>query len=149
MLPESELVMGELVVRKLSLPDNMMSKKALVRWLALALGLISESESRQLVLSIFESVLTLAFKQESFSSSELIEAVKKDSPDAQEKAIRYHISQLKKRGILFEKDRKYYLGDPTLGQTPEERLRKMYQGEFDQSFTSIARAFQRVRVLQH
>lgn len=148
MLPEAELVMGELVVRKLSLPDSMMSKRALVRWLALSLGLISESESRQLVLSIFEAVLTLAFKQESFSSTELIDIVKKESPDAQEKAIRYHISQLKKKGILFEKDRKYYLGDPTLGPTPEERLKRMYQGELEQSFASIAKAFQRARVLQ-
>lgn len=148
MLPESELVMGELVVRKLSFPDGVVSRKAIVRWLALSLGLISEKESRQLALVILEQVVSLSMRAEPFTSAELIEEIVKASPESQEKAIRYHLSQLKKKGILYEKERRYYLGDPTKGSLPEQRLKALYEEELHASFQGIEKAFQKARLLK-
>ncbi len=93
MLPEAKHVINEITVRKLTLSDELMSRKALIRWLALSLGLISERESRTLILPILEKSLELSEKNDKFTSKELIDAVKGMSPEYKEKAIRYHISQ--------------------------------------------------------
>ncbi len=147
MLPEAKHVINEITVRKLTLSDELMSRKALIRWLALSLGLISERESRTLILPILEKSLELSEKNDKFTSKELIDAVKGMSPEYKEKAIRYHISQLKKKGILFELNREYYLGDPSKGKSPEERLRSFYIEEVKQVFESIEHVFKKLRLL--
>lgn len=149
MLPEAQNIISEITIRNMHFPEeNLLTKKSVARWLCLALGLISEKESRQLIITIIEAALTLAMEKNSFTSNELIEKIKEIDNNAQEKAIRYHISQLKKQKILFEKNREYYFCNPYFGNSIEERLKKMYQKELEDSFINIDKAIKKFRILK-
>ncbi|MCX8166691.1 MAG: hypothetical protein N3E37_02460 [Candidatus Micrarchaeota archaeon] len=149
LIPESQHIISELKLRKMNfVEDGLITKKSIVRWLCLALGLISEKESRQLIITMVEAALTLSLEKNSFTSNELITKIKELDNQANEKAIRYHISQLKKSGFLYEKNRDYYLGNPYLGNTVEERLKKYYQKELEESFINIEKAIKKFKLVK-
>jgi hypothetical protein len=92
------------------LSEVKLTKRGLVRYIALSLGLISPNESRTLMLDILESLFSAHFSNEEPDINQLMERINSlrpaDSP-AQIKAVRYHLHQLKERGILQRKDGKY------------------------------------------
>ena len=56
-MPESALIRGECLVRELQLNEEVrLTRKGLVRWLALSLGLISPHESRAGLLEVLEAL---------------------------------------------------------------------------------------------
>ena len=61
-IPESDYIENAVTLRKLRLPDEVqMTRRGLVRWLALSMGLISPGETRQSVLSLLDGFLYFAF----------------------------------------------------------------------------------------
>ena len=107
-IPESKLIEHEVTVRQLTLTKEVvLSKRAMVRWLALALGLISPNESRQSLLDVLEVLLEFHFDGVQPTSGEVIEAVNKKSSAISPKTVRYHLTQLTKKGIIQCKNRRY------------------------------------------
>ncbi len=103
MVPEKELIKREYHLRELRLPsDTKLTKQSLLRWVCLSLGLLSPDESRQSILPIFDSFLTLQFTEKNPTVSELAE--KSSQP---EKAVRYHLNRLVALGLVEEQKRHY------------------------------------------
>lgn len=104
MIPEKELVRRTLVLREMRLPgDTRLTKASLLRWLCLALGLMSEDESRQSVLPVMDSFLYFQLGEKRDPTTAEI-AKRAGVP---EKAVRYHLSKLRELGLVEESARRY------------------------------------------
>lgn len=119
-LPESALIRQEHIVRDMQLLGEVkLTRRGLVRYLALSLGLISPNETRTLMLDIFDALLKAHFSQEEPDIHRLMEIInltrEKENP-AQVKAVRYHMHQLKERGIITRKAGKYKFTLPPMAE---------------------------------
>ena len=104
MLPEKELIRRDYTVRDMRLPSGTkLTRKSLLRWICLSLGLLSPDESRQSILPVMDAFLALQFSGVSPTVSELAE--KSGLP---EKAVRYHIRRLVAMGLVGEKKRRFF-----------------------------------------
>jgi len=101
--PESELVRKTFTFRKMDLPPQvLLTKKSLLRWFALSLGLISENESRSTLLEVLDAFFFFVFsKHESPSSKQVREFLAKNrNLDISEKLVRYHLNRLCELGFF-------------------------------------------------
>ena len=101
-IPEAELIRGELLLRDLGLPNNVkMTKKSLIRWVALAAGLISPNESRRTMLELLEAMFYFNFSRGTDPDiHEITERINSTGGKTNEKALRYHLLQLRRAGFL-------------------------------------------------
>jgi hypothetical protein len=108
-LPEAELIRGEYVLRDMQfLSEVRLARRSLVRWLALSLGLISPNESRMLILDVLDALFCFHFKRVEPDMVQIIDAVGKiRNGKTNPKAVRYHVGQLKKSGIVESRKRHY------------------------------------------
>jgi hypothetical protein len=128
MLPESKLIEKELSLRILSInEETLLTKKAMLRWLALSLGFVSPNESRTFFLDVFGSVLTLVLKEKNPTSQDIINDVLATTQEKKpsEKLIRYHLTRLVDSGLITRKGLRYSLvssqdsGTPNLSKAIE------------------------------
>lgn len=140
MLPEGKMVKGELLLRDMSLPDDVkLTRKSLVRWIALSLGLVSPNESRTIVLDVLEALINFHIKKMQPSTKEIIEELARMGVQADEKSVYYHLLRMKEAGLVGKRDGKHFFGegeDAKLSQI----VRKIYQEKFDRSFRSVDEA---------
>ncbi len=108
--PESDLVVESFIVRELRLPPQVkLTRKSLVRWLALSLGLISPKESRSSVLDVFEALFFFQFSKKRFpTSKELWLHLKSNGKEISDKLLRYHLKRLKDLDLIESKRLQYY-----------------------------------------
>ena len=110
-IPESELINCEIILREMQLTQDVkMTRKSLVRWLALSMGLISPKESRTLMIDLLESLFYFQFAEKKDPEvAEIMEYLQTNSTEevAGEKAVRYHLLQLSNLGLL-ERDKGKY-----------------------------------------
>ena len=147
-MPESALIRGECLVRELQLSEDVkLTRKGLVRWLALSLGLISPKESRTGLLEVLEALLYFHYKRRDSKSDPDIHAIlakikeiKKAEPNP--KAVRYHLLQLKKLGIIETKKRKYRFVLAPMQENDElsVALSHVYRQRMDSSFEKMKKA---------
>ncbi len=133
MIPESELIRKEVIVRQIDLPASVtLTKKSLLRWCCLSLGLISPKESRDKGFLVFDALFTFIFtKKQSPTTLEIKDFIKeKNSVEMSEKLIRYHLNRLIDLGIL-SRDGLNYKINPS--PTSENR------GSIKESFNSWAK----------
>ncbi len=138
MIPESRLIRGELVIRDLSLPDEvLLARKSLVRWLALSLGMILPNESRILLLDVFDVLLDFHSKGDSPTTRDVLARMEKVSGQEQNpKAVYYHLQRLMESGLLTRKKGRYYFGDGE-GQKLGAVFREAYLQRADKAFSNI------------
>jgi len=108
--PESSLVRGVFVIREMDLPPQvLLTKRSLLRWFALASGLISEQESRSTVLEVLDALFYFQFqKRVDPTALEVIKYIReKHSKKVSEKLLRYHLNKLIALNLLRRKTRKY------------------------------------------
>ena len=147
-MPESALIRGECLVRELQLNEEVrLTRKGLVRYLALSLGLISPKESRIGLLEVLEALLFFHFARKETHADpdihrilEKIKQIKKSDPNP--KAVRYHLLQLKKLGIIETKKRKYrfVLSPSQENDDLAAALAYVYRQRVDASFEKIRKA---------
>lgn len=147
-MPESRLIRGECLVRDLQLSEDVkLTRKGLVRYLALSLGLISPNESRAGLLEVFEALLFFHYeKRESKVDPDIhmllerIGEIRKGEPNP--KAVRYHLLQLKKLGIIETKKRKYRFVLAPMQENDDlgAALSAVYRQRMDSSFVKIGKA---------
>lgn len=145
-LPEAKLIKSEIILREMQLTDDVkMTRKSLVRWLALSLGLVSPKESRLSVLNILEAILYYHLKEKRGASyDDLVEYFRTQGIEMNEKTIRYHITQLRKSNIL-EDDRGSYRFSGFYGDNLAQALEQLYTEKARIAFSNIKNA---VDVLQ-
>ena len=147
-MPESQLIRGECLVRELQFNEDVkMTRKSLVRWLALSLGLISQNESRTGLLEVLEALLFFHYEKREtradpdiYQILEKVKEIRKGDPNP--KAVRYHLLELKKLGIIEAKKRKYRFVLAPLQENDDlaAALSHVYHQRMDSSFEKIRRA---------
>jgi repressor of nif and glnA expression len=120
----------------------------MVRWLALSLGLISPNETRTLMLDVFEVLLDFHFKNKEPNIHDILEKLeKKKNEEPNPKAVRYHLLQLKNKGIIDSKKRKYSF---TTGSMPENSelpysIENAYTKNMESSFKQIEKVIKALK----
>ncbi len=151
-LPEAALIRQEHVVRDMQLfSDVKLTRRGLIRYLALSLGLISPNESRTLMLDILEALFGTHFAGEEPNIHQIMERINQVRPandPAQVKAVRYHLHQLKERGLLTRKSGKYKFALPPMAEKPDlgEALEYLYLTNARTAFEKVRKA---VQTLEH
>ncbi|MFA6213714.1 MAG: hypothetical protein WC717_00355 [Candidatus Micrarchaeia archaeon] len=147
-MPESQLIRGECLVRELQFNEDVkLTRKALVRWLALSLGLISPNETRAGLLEVLEALLYFHFRKrhggadpDIYQILDKVKEIRKDEPNP--KAVRYHLLQLKKLGIIEAKSRRYRFVLSPMQENDDLSLAlsHVYRQRMDSSFEKIRKA---------
>lgn len=107
-LPEARLITSEVTLRDLTLTNDVkLTKKSLVRYLALSAGLISPNESRTTCVDLLETLLKLQFSVADADVPEIVSEMQKIDATHNEKAIRYHLGELTKAGVIERNKGKY------------------------------------------
>jgi len=117
MLPEKKFILKTNIFRLMELSDEtFLTKKAKIRWLALALGLISPNETRTYFLEIFEEILSLLLRNKEPTTQDIISRVmerfRSEKTAPSEKLVHYHLKRLLDYGLVVRKNRRYYLNKP-------------------------------------
>jgi hypothetical protein len=117
MLNEAGLIERELTLRDLRMTKEVMeTRRAIVRWLALSLGIISPGESRLSAVSVLDAMLYFGFKEKKEPQvPDIMEYISAHWSPMNEKTLRYHLLQLKKGGIVANAKGSYSLIWPDVG----------------------------------
>jgi hypothetical protein len=113
-LPEAELVRRTFTIREMDIPiETRLTKKGLLRWLALSLGLLSEKESRQTVLEVLDAILTLCIgKGKTPTTEDIMEYIKKKTGQGiSSKLTRYHLGKLIELKLIRRKKNQYSINN--------------------------------------
>lgn len=111
---ESKLIISELTLRDLRITKDVTeTRRSILRWLALALGVISPGESRLSAVSVLDALLYYQFHDKKDPDvPELSQYINDRWGPINEKTLRYHLLQLKKAGIINNSKGKYFLQKP-------------------------------------
>ncbi|MEW6528676.1 MAG: hypothetical protein AB1391_02190 [Candidatus Micrarchaeota archaeon] len=140
MLPEGKLIKDKLVLYELGLPDDIkLTKKSLIRWIALSLGLISPNESRTISINVFETLINFHLKGIEPTMKEIIKDLASNGVKADEKSVYYHILKMKEINLIRKKNGKYFFWDGIENKL-SQTIKKLYQEKFDRSFKNIDNA---------
>lgn len=140
MIPEAGLIKRELVVRNMALTDEVrLTRKSLVRWIALSLGLISPNESRTIVIDVLDVLLKEFAHGKKPTTKEIYEKVGKKRKDSvSEKTVYYHLQRLANKGLIQREKGQYFISKDR--EQLREAIRKVYTKEFDEAFGNIGKA---------
>lgn len=118
MLNEAKLVERELTLRNLQINKEVMeTRRSIVRWLALSLGVISPGESRLTAVSVLDALLYFSFREKKDPDvTEMVEYINRTWGPINEKTLRYHLLQLKKVNIASNSGGRYSLVWPDIGE---------------------------------
>ena len=121
-LNESKLIERDITVRNLVLTKEVTeTRRSLIRWLALSMGVINPGESRLGALSVLDSILYFQFNQKKDPTvSEMMEYIGKTWEPINEKTLRYHLLQLNKSNIVRHAKGQYFLAQPEGGEKYDE-----------------------------
>ncbi len=146
MIPEAKFIRNEIKIRDMYLPDEvMLTKRSLLRWLALSLGLINENESRTGFLDVFEAFISLFSKEREVSSRTFLLEIKKINPSIHEKTAYYHIKRLQDLGLLNRKKGMFVVGEGM--RDFNEEIKELYKRRFEKAFVAIEVALKKLEGL--
>jgi hypothetical protein len=113
-LNESKFIESEITLRNMMLTKEVVeTRRSLVRWLALALGIINPGESRQSAVAVLDSILYFQFAEKKDPSvQELSDYITKNWEPMNEKTLRYHLLQLKKANVVNNSKGVYFMSNP-------------------------------------
>ena len=140
MIPEAELIKRELVVRNMALTDDVrLTRKSLVRWIALSLGLISPKETRTIVIDVLDVLLREFAGGKRPTTKEIYEKVQKKRKEAvSEKTVYYHLQRISRMGLVQREKGQYFISKDR--ERLREAVKKVYSREFDEAFENIGKA---------
>ncbi|MDE1856785.1 MAG: hypothetical protein KGH98_01735 [Candidatus Micrarchaeota archaeon] len=122
MINEAKFIEREITLRNMSLTKEVLeTRRSLIRWLALALGVINPGESRQQMLPVLDAIMHFQFVQRKDPRvDELMDYIEKHWAQINEKTLRYHLLQLKKAKIVNNSKGRYFLTQPSIGDRYDE-----------------------------
>lgn len=147
MIPESEHIVNSLVVRNMRLPpDVTLTRASLIRWLALALGLINPNESRKSVIDLIEILLDMQLREHrGMSVSEIMGLLRAKGSDCSEKTVRYHLLRLEKKGILKRHNKEYSFVISDTDNSGLEAMLKSYDEKYNSAMDKIRLAITKLK----
>jgi len=144
-IPESKFIKSELTLREMTLPDEVkLTRKSLIRWIALSLGLISPNESRKLMLDILEVLFYFHIKKENPTTSQILDKLQEiTGKPPNPKAVYYHLLKLKEAGIISRKKGSYSIGEEEWTKLSDQ-FRRFYEKRSEVTFGKISEAFSKL-----
>ncbi|MGC8567713.1 MAG: hypothetical protein ACP5RP_00100 [Candidatus Micrarchaeia archaeon] len=117
-MKEAELVEKTIVLRNLRVTKEVTeTRRSLVRWLALSLGIINPGESRSWSIPVFDALLYFQFElAKDPTIAEISEYIGKRWSPINEKTLRYHLLQLKKASFVQNSKGKFFFTLPPNGE---------------------------------
>lgn len=117
-LNEATLIESEFTIRNLRLSNEVMeTRRSIIRWLALSLGVINPGESRLSSLSVLDALVYFQFtKNVDPEVPQLIEYIGSNWEPINEKTLRYHLLRMKKMGIVENSRGRFYFTPPAVGE---------------------------------
>ncbi|MGC8694529.1 MAG: hypothetical protein ACP5RI_02840 [Candidatus Micrarchaeia archaeon] len=114
-LNESKLIESEITLRKMALTKEVKeTRRSLIRWLALAMGIINPGESRLSAVEVFDALIYFHFKfKKNPTVDEIADYINTNWEQINEKTLRYHLLQLSKANIVEHSKGRYSLVYPT------------------------------------
>jgi len=110
-IPEAGLISSEIILREMQLSQEVkLTRKSLVRWIALSMGLISPNETRMLLLDLLEALFYFQYAEKQDPDvGDLMEYLQQEAgkDESNEKAVRYHLLKLQNLGLLERRKGKY------------------------------------------
>ena len=158
MIPESKLIKSEIVIRQMSLSDDvLLAKKSLIRWVALSLGLILPNESRTLLLDVLDALLYFHVKKQNPTTQDILLKLETGNTTKTQdrkqgtvnckpnpKAVYYHLLKLKDSGILIRKKGRYSLSDEE-GKPLPDLFREIYLRKANTAFENVDAALKKLQ----
>ncbi len=129
----------------MALPDEVkLTRKSLIRWIALSLGLISPNESRKLMLDILEVLFLFHIQKEQPTTKDILTKLKEiTGKEANSKAVYYHLLKLKESGVISRKKGNYSVGEGDWTKLSEQ-FRQLYNKRSEEAFKKIDEAFSKL-----
>lgn len=127
-IPEAELIRKEIILRQMDLPSSvMLTKKSLLRWCCLSLGLISPKETRDKGFLVFDALFTFLFTKKQSPTTLDIKAyiMEKNSVDMSEKLIRYHLNRVIELGFV-RRDGLVYKINPSPSSEQRDSIKEAF-----------------------
>ncbi|MDD5317952.1 MAG: hypothetical protein PHF51_04465 [Candidatus ainarchaeum sp.] len=146
-LPESELISGEITLRDMQLSQEVkLTKKSLLRWLALSMGLISPNESRTLMLDVLEALFYFQLGEKRDPSVPDVMGYLKSGlgkGEQGEKAVRYHLLQLQNLGLVERRKGRYCFSVSPLSEKGDfsATIDFVYKRRSDMAIAKIKEAY--------
>ncbi|MCL4379536.1 MAG: hypothetical protein M1160_01970 [Candidatus Marsarchaeota archaeon] len=146
---ESKFIEREITLRNMMLTKEVVeTRRSLVRWLALALGIINPGESRQSAVAVLDSLLYFQFTERKDPSvSELMDYIAKNWEPMNEKTLRYHLLQLKRANVVNNLKGVYFLSnmDPDQKYNEEAWVGRYFDSEVQPIREKIAAAIKELK----
>ena len=147
--PEAEYVRKTFVLRKMDFPPEVsLTKKSMLRWVALSLGLISENESRSTVIDIMDLFFTKIFAEgKNPGSQEIQEELEGKGLKVSEKLVRYHLNKMCEIGFLSHAKGRYSLNPAPDAERNDlaEAFSYWYKRELDESVNRVGTALTKLQ----
>jgi len=117
MLNEAELIEREITIRDLRLTKEVVeTRRSIVRWLALSLGIINPGESRLSAIAVLDALIYHQFiKKTDPNIDDIISYINSNWQQMNEKTLRYHLLRMKNMGFLENSQGKFYFKAPSIG----------------------------------
>ena len=108
LVAEADLIESEMTLRQMRLPpEARLTRKSLLRWVALSLGLITPGESRDTILSILDALFYHNFKGKKPTTRDIKEYIDSNWSETTEKTIRYQLGKLRETGFVVKSENTY------------------------------------------
>ncbi|MGC8676181.1 MAG: hypothetical protein ACP5T3_01535 [Candidatus Micrarchaeia archaeon] len=142
MLNEAALIEKEVTARLLRIdPSVLETRRAMARWLTLALGIINPGETRQSAVAVLDGLLYYQFvKQADPNAEDLMRYVSANWEQMNEKTLRYHLLRLKKMGLVENTQGRFYFRKPRSGDrfNPENVFGDMFESNYKEMTARLA-----------
>ncbi|MEM3399783.1 MAG: hypothetical protein QXP42_03040 [Candidatus Micrarchaeia archaeon] len=143
-MPEAELIRKEILLRDMLLTkDVKLTRRSLIRWLAMSIGLISPGESRRTMIALLDALLYFQFtKKANPDVSSIIKYMQEKDGSVKEKTVRYHLLQLQRAGILEREKGHYRFSSSPFSEQGdlEAALEHNYRSSFETAFSKVREA---------
>ncbi|MCX8200302.1 MAG: hypothetical protein N3G76_02430 [Candidatus Micrarchaeota archaeon] len=147
MIPESQYIQSSIVVRDMRMPQEVtLTKASLIRWLALALGLINPNESRKSVIDLVEVLLNNQLRnRRGMAVDEIMAALKSNGKACSEKTVRYHLLRMEKRGVVRRSNKEYSFIISDLDDAGIESIADSYDVRYKNAMEKIRIALAKLK----
>ncbi|MEM3364033.1 MAG: winged-helix domain-containing protein [Candidatus Micrarchaeia archaeon] len=147
MIPESQYIESTIVVRDMRMPQEVtLTKASLIRWLALALGLINPNESRKSLIDLVEVLLNHQLRtRQGMSVDDIMSALKSAGKVCSEKTVRYHLLRMERRGVVRRKNKEYSFIISDLDDAGIESIADSYDLRYKSAMDKIRIALSKLK----
>jgi len=150
-IPEAELIRREFILRQIDLPASVtLTKKSLMRWCCLSLGLISPKETRDKGFLVFDALFTFLFtKKQAPTTIDIKDFIKeKSATEMSEKLIRYHLNRMIDLGFIA-RDGLVYKINPSPSSEQRDSLKESFNAwtkkVLEEEMTKLAQALEKLQ----